>query len=128
EQFCSSDTARDMARRAFERAERLAPCEPVVGLGCTASLATDRPKRGDHRFHVAIHDDCRTVTNSMTLAKGARDRSGEEQVVGGVVLNALAESCGVAERLDMPYAAEEKVQTTETPAAGPFAAFHRGQI
>src|SRR5262245_57190102 len=55
EQFCSAAAARDMAVRALERARWLAPGEAVVGVGCTASLATDRPKRGDHRLHVAAH-------------------------------------------------------------------------
>src|SRR5262245_45817283 len=58
EQFCSSHTARQMAMAAYRRAERLRSAEddatfPVVGLGCTASLASDRPKRGPHRVHVA---------------------------------------------------------------------------
>src|SRR5690349_6017210 len=48
-QFCAAATARAMAQRALERARWLAPGERVCGAGCTASLATDRPKRGDHR-------------------------------------------------------------------------------
>src|SRR5579884_1150599 len=55
EQFCSADTARALAERACDRARWLAPGEAVAGAGCTASLATDRPKRGDHRLHVAVH-------------------------------------------------------------------------
>ena len=54
EQFCSADTAQAMARRARERAEWLAPGEVVGGVACTASLATDRPKRGEHRCWVAV--------------------------------------------------------------------------
>src|SRR4051794_18544612 len=50
EQFCSPDTARALARRAWQRASWLAPGEEVAGVGCTAGLATDRPKRGEHRF------------------------------------------------------------------------------
>src|SRR5437762_311819 len=52
DQSCSEGTSREMARRAFERARWLTPGEAVIGVGCTASLATDRPKRGDHRFHL----------------------------------------------------------------------------
>src|SRR5438552_6213805 len=51
--FCSPETSREMARRAYARASWLAPGEEVVGLGCTASLATNRPKKGDHRLHIA---------------------------------------------------------------------------
>src|SRR5436305_8179774 len=41
--YCSSLTAQQMARRARERAAWLAPGEPVVGIGGTASLRSDRP-------------------------------------------------------------------------------------
>src|SRR5262245_60483194 len=54
EQSCSAETSRLMARRAFERARRLAPLGNAAGLGCTASLVSDRPKRGDHRFHLSV--------------------------------------------------------------------------
>src|SRR5262245_41870580 len=67
EQFCAAATSCEMARRAKERARWLAPGQPVVGLGCTASLATDRPKRGDHRFHVAVLGGGQTMTYSLTL-------------------------------------------------------------
>src|SRR5262245_4744028 len=52
EHACSTETGQALAARALARAEQLAPDEPVFGLGVTASLATDRPKRGDHRFHL----------------------------------------------------------------------------
>src|SRR5438445_7106071 len=54
-QFCSVPTSRALAVRAYERAAWLVPGENVLGIGCTASLATDRPKRGDHRFHLTCH-------------------------------------------------------------------------
>src|SRR5437868_3232769 len=47
EQFCSPATGLALARRALERARSLAPGQEVAGVGCTASLATDRPKKGD---------------------------------------------------------------------------------
>src|SRR6476661_5143563 len=108
EQFCSAETAHALAQRAFERAERLAPGEPVAGLGCTASLATDRPKRGDHRFHLCVSSDNTELTYSLTLTKGARDRASEEQVVAATILNALAEAFGVPDRLDVPLLADER--------------------
>lgn len=52
---CSARTARAMAMAAFQRALKLADpatgVENLIGLGCTASLASDRPKRGPHRLH-----------------------------------------------------------------------------
>ena len=40
---------RAMAGNAYQRACRLAKSEEVLGLAATAALATDRPKKGDHR-------------------------------------------------------------------------------
>ncbi|MFK7914650.1 MAG: hypothetical protein AB8B93_12115 [Pseudomonadales bacterium] len=60
EQACSRATARALAMAAFQRAEALSGRRPF-GLACTASLATDRRKRGAHRAHVALQtstDSC----------------------------------------------------------------------
>jgi hypothetical protein len=65
-------------------------------------LATDRPKRGDHRFHLAVATADRSSVHSLTLAKGQRDRAGEEAVLVAVLLNALAEAVGVTLRLPLP--------------------------
>jgi hypothetical protein len=57
DQACSEATARAMAMAAFMRVRELAPdadVEKLIGVGCTASLATDRPKRGERRIHVAV--------------------------------------------------------------------------
>src|SRR5579883_3392255 len=90
--FCSPETARVMARRAQERARWLAPGQAVAGIACTASLRSDRPKRGQHRFHIAIQTNPYVHTYSLTLTKEARSREEEEQLLDLVFLNALAES------------------------------------
>ena len=59
-QACSADTTIAMARAARARAVRLAPGTSVgmgtdlVGLGATAALVSDRPRKGEHRFHIAF--------------------------------------------------------------------------
>jgi nicotinamide mononucleotide (NMN) deamidase PncC len=128
EQSCSADTARRMAVRAWERASWLAPGEAVAGVGCTASLATDRPKRGEHRFHVAVQTAAAVSSVSLTLTKGARDRSGEEEVVARTLLNSVAEACGVAERVAIPLLPGETPEAETTAAADAIAALVRGEI
>jgi hypothetical protein len=127
EQYCSAATTRLLARRAWERAAWLVPREPVLGLGCTASLASDRPKRGDHRFHVAVETGQRSTTYSLTLSKGARDREGEEAVVATVILNSLAEHVGVAERVPVPLLAGEEVLVETSASAPPLTALLHGE-
>ena len=47
--YASPATAAAMARAAYRQAAHLAALgEPLVGLGCTCALATDRPKQGRH--------------------------------------------------------------------------------
>src|SRR5205823_3187505 len=128
EQYCSDETARAMARRALARAERLAPGRPVLGLGCTASLATDRPKRGEHRCHVALADDRHTRTTTLVFAKGARDRAAEEDVVGGLVLDLLAEAFGIAERVELALQSGECVSATAEPAKDALNAVLDGDV
>ena len=123
--FCSVPTSRVMAIRAQQRARWLAPGAPTAGVGCTASLRSDRPKRGDHRFHVSVHTGLRTTTHSLTLVKEARDREGEEQVLDRVLLNALAEAFGVSGRLSVPLLPGEEVVVetrTENEALSRFLA------
>jgi nicotinamide mononucleotide (NMN) deamidase PncC len=97
-QFCSAATARAMAMAAFMRARPLAPetdPERLVGVACTASLATDRPKRGEHRIHVAIQSAGETASYELPLEKGRRDRVDEEAVATAVILAAICDACGV---------------------------------
>jgi hypothetical protein len=87
-----------MAMTAWRQARLLAPerdPHQLVGVGATASLTSDRPKQGDHRIHVAVQTATRTTWSSLTLAKGARSRSGEEQLASELVLLGLASACSL---------------------------------
>ncbi|HEX6443315.1 MAG TPA: hypothetical protein VF007_14080, partial [Stellaceae bacterium] len=99
-QACSADTAIAMARAARERAARLAPktegVAELVGLGATAALVSDRPRRGEHRFHIAYANAAGSAHCTGVLAKGRRDRAAEEDVVSRAIVLWLARGCGVA--------------------------------
>jgi len=97
EQACSTDTAIAMARAARARAARLAPAGvELVGLGATAALVSDRPRRGQHRFHIAYASATGIGHCTAVLAKGRRDRAGEEDVVARAIVLWLAHACGVS--------------------------------
>jgi hypothetical protein len=86
-----------MAERARARARRLAPdAARPIGLGATASLVSDRPKRGDHRAHIAVATEAGTELVSILLDKDRRDRAGEEDLVARAIVLCLARGCGVA--------------------------------
>jgi nicotinic acid mononucleotide adenylyltransferase len=61
----------------------------LVGVGCTASLVTDRKKSGDHRVHVAVQTLQRTIQFSLVLQRDARTRWEEERLVADLILNAI---------------------------------------
>jgi nicotinamide mononucleotide (NMN) deamidase PncC len=94
---CSPETATALAVRARERVVALsgATAAPRVGLGVTATVATDRPKRGDHRGHLAVATDAGIEVVSIVLEKGARDRAAEEDLFADAALLVLAHGCGV---------------------------------
>jgi len=96
-QAASAETAVAMAQRAQARAARLAPAgSDPVGLGATAALVSDRPRRGEHRFHIAFAGSAGMAHCTGVLAKGRRDRAAEEDLVARAIILWLARACGVA--------------------------------
>jgi len=97
EQACSADTAIAMARTVRARAAKLVPAgTDLVGLGATAALVSDRPRRGEHRFHIACANSAGLAHCTAVLAKGRRDRAAEEDVVSRAIILWLATVCGIA--------------------------------
>ena len=71
-QAASQTTARAMAVAAFNRGQTLKPNveqAQLFGLGCTASLATNREKRGQTRAHWSIHTQQGTSSYQLVLDK-----------------------------------------------------------
>ena len=111
QQSVSIESAAALARTAYQRALRLRTegTGPVIGLSCTATLVTDRPKKGAHRAHIGVCDGGQSWVYSLTLQKGARDRPGEERLVSDLLLQVLAEACGLEIVVDLPLLEEERV-------------------
>ncbi len=91
EQYCSEYTARLLAMAAFQRAVVLdsGSIDHLLGIGVTASLVSDQPKKGDHRIHIAIQSQQHTAVFSLILKKGARNRSEEELFASELILNII---------------------------------------
>ena len=120
-QACSSDTAIAMARTARARAAKLVPAgADLVGLGATAALVSDRPRRGEHRFHIAFVNSAGIGHCTCVLAKGRRDRAAEEDLVSRAIIVWLARACGVAAPSPRSLIDADE-HYTETVAAGDMA-------
>ncbi|MCZ6619512.1 MAG: hypothetical protein O7E57_15425 [Gammaproteobacteria bacterium] len=85
EQACSDGTARSLAMAAFQQARKSADA-PVFGFACTASLATDREKRGKHRAHIAVQTEHATIAFALNLEGSRTD---EERVLVEQLWHAL---------------------------------------
>lgn len=119
----STETAAAMAARAYRRAVRLSDGSApgaCLGLACTATIATDRTKRGEHACHVAVQDRYGVTTHALVLTKGERDRFGEETVVAQLVVRALAAACKVEPLPPIDLSEGEQVETSFTPAEDPL--------
>jgi hypothetical protein len=107
---CSLATSQAMARQALQRAGWLAPGRPIIGLGCTASLVSDRPKRGPHRVYVSTARSTWLKTWSLILLKDARDRAGEESVAAALIFHAMAQTLDLSALV--PLLPGEAIETT----------------
>ena len=94
EQCCSEQTARQLAMSAFLRAKKYVGTSEtgsnLIGVGCTCSLASDRPKRGEHRVFWAVQTESQTFCAGVVFHKGARSRPEEERLAADLLLTTLA--------------------------------------
>ena len=112
----SATEAGIMATRAFERAKALSTDEglsgELIGVSCTAAIATDRKRRGENRCHVASFDGHRLTTYSLVMKKGTRSRAGEEEICKNLIMNALAEAFGLQFGMEVQLTEDEIVERT----------------
>lgn len=128
-QYVAEETARLMSGRALTRARLLSQSgEQLIGVACTATIITDRPKKGDHRAHIATWQAERVVSYSLTLDKGKRDRSGEEDLVSRVMLNSLAVAYGLESRLGLGWDSGDVLEVSCFDLAGEAAKLYRREI
>ncbi|MHC2069315.1 nucleotidyl transferase family protein [Bremerella sp. T1] len=122
--YCSRATAQAMAMRAFFRARelqsRISPTDiddmHLVGIGCSASLRSLRPKKGQHRVHIAVQTASSSSIASLVLTKDSRDRGREENVVAALILNRLADATGISDRISLDLLPGERVDETSVEA------------
>jgi nicotinamide mononucleotide (NMN) deamidase PncC len=124
----SAETAAGMSHRAYRRAVRLSDGElPCIGLACTATIATDRNKRGDHACHVAVQDRHGRTDYSIVLRKGERERHEEEALVAQLVIHALAGTCGI-DAAPIDVLPGEQVVRTHAAFADPVLSLLEGRV
>lgn len=149
----SEQTTRMLAMSAFQRALELGASGDVVGIAANAVLQKT-PEERDGRLHqifVALQSRTKTVSLSLTMdqscsfVRGLTDaitiRELEESITARMILNLLAEGCGLKDKLDLGQvtdlisriesppvmAALQKLMTEELDAVG-FDVFPEGNV
>ncbi len=111
DRFVSGDTALEMAKLCYGQALSLRSCDiPVVGIGCTAAISTNRARAGDHRVHVASWDRNGSTEYKIKFTKGYRDRFQENIIASKLVLRAFADSAGVPFNLSLDLDQREEME------------------
>ncbi len=129
QKYVTSETANLLAGRAYTRARWLeTESLPSIGLACSATIITDRPKRGEHRAHISCWHPYCLSQYSIYLDKGARDRAGEENVVSRIMLNALAQTAGAAIELHIPLKEKDRLEITQYNFLETAVSLHNNQI
>ena len=127
--FVTAETARSMASHAYQRGLRLSAGDaPVVGIGCTATIATDYAKRGKHGCRVCVVGRTRCSQYAITMQKGVRTRQEEEVLVSIIVLQGLARACGLEPALALQLAETEVLKTDSEAFRDPLDSLLAGKV
>lgn len=85
EHFCSEEAAIDLASAAYMKAYKFNGPRPV-GVGITASVASEKEHRGDHRVHACVmtNDFIRSVSVTLDKGVGSEQRLNDGKGVDGL--------------------------------------------
>ena len=94
DQACNAATARALAMAALQRAVHLGATR-AFGFACTASLATNRSKRGRCRAHFAVQTASHTAHFEYNAFSSAHDRGRQERELVDIAWNVLSTALGL---------------------------------
>lgn len=121
--------ANSMAAAAYSRAFQFRQGNNrIVGMSCTATIATDYTKRGAHQCYVGVWDGDKVKTYNLQIEKGVRDRQGEENLVSRVILTALAQACGAETPVAIELTPNETLGVQEESVARPIERLLNGDL
>lgn len=114
DQSVSLTTGTQMARKAYKRATQLRSdmSSPAIGVACTATIATDREKRGSHRGYIVIWTAVGSQNYMFELDKGLNDRDAEELLVSQLLIQAIGIAAGLKSQVDIELTSNESLIVT----------------
>ncbi len=121
QKFVSATTAAAMAAAAYIRARVFREGDaPVLGVGCSATIATKRVKRGLHSAAVCVRSRATATTYSLQIKKGLRDRLGEEELVSDLILQAILKELDLSKKVTLQLDPEELLNVSAQAAGQPL--------
>lgn len=104
---CSYETAFLLAGAAYTRAMEIAQknsiADPLIGLGLTAAVATDRTRKGDDRVYAAVKTADNIFFARLTFDKNITDRQSAGAYCDQLGLNLLLCAAGLGSSPNMPH-------------------------
>ena len=92
---CNTHTARAMAMSAYTSARSISPEDNVIGIGCTAAIATNRVRKGTDRCHIAVQAAEFTTTYDIDLNR-EDDRREQEAICRDAIIAAMARAVDIS--------------------------------
>ncbi len=113
--FASGDTSIQLAEVAYSKASRLSDGVPVVGIGSTSSISTNREKKGTHSCFISVRSNKDIVTYSIQFIKGVRDRDAEDEICSKLLIRALSDYCKINFDIKIDLDPREEIDITFSP-------------
>lgn len=121
QKFVSTTTAAAMAAAAYTRARAFREGDAsVLGVACSATIATKRIKRGQHSAEVCVRSQHAMTTYSLQIKKGLRDRFGEEELVSNLILQAILKKLDLSEKVMLQLDPEEHLSISSQASGQPL--------
>ena len=107
----SMKTAQYMAQKAFCKAKVFEPDQTsIIGLGCTATIATDREKQGAHRGYISTMSNKGLKNWNVEFQKGLLSRYEEEESISLAIINAISDTINIQPKLNIDIGKGTKLE------------------
>ena len=112
--YCSDDAALSLAVCSYFKGQRALVEQgdlttPVIGLGLTAAVSTDRTRRGADRVHIAVRTESSAFVVSTQFDNSQLTRSDEGTLCDLIALNAVFHCAGMDQ---LPFDARHSTSDT----------------
>jgi len=100
----------NMAEKSYLRSKALSNNPDIFGLSCTASISTNRLRKGDDRAYIAWYSKFSNGYTSVLFEKNIRKRVEEDIIISKIILNTISKIIGINEYLKINLYESEKLE------------------